>query len=500
MQFSSLTVAAAALLVATVASAQTSTDRALAADVDSLVQRIMSVSDIPGVSIAVVSGSRPILLKGYGFADIERRIPVTENTAFYIASITKAFTAMTVLRMADRKMLELDAPITRYLTDAQWSPEVHPESITVRQLLTHTSGINGDGPVIWRTAFTGQQTNPMLKQLLRLHGASASGHNYRYTNLGYNIAGLIIDDLTRGKWQDALTREVLAPVGMSNTTAYVSRVDSARRAMPYVMEPAGPRRVHYAKSDANMQAAGGLVSTAADMAKWLEAQLNQGRVGGRQVLPAPLVAEAQRRQVPAAERRGELQAVGYALGWMVVLLGSDTVLIHGGGFSSFHAVLALDLKRHVGVAVMGNESKVGSGAVEFIAQYVLEHARDADATRLRYAQRVTELPALVERIKGRIGEDLSRRAARPQTLSKPLEAYAGTYESPEWGVMTWTVRDGRLWAEIGALKSVAEVFDNQADQLRVELEPGSGQIVQFKFTDGRASSIVHSNHEYARRP
>ena len=500
MELRTLALSAAVLFVATAATAQTPADRALAADVDSLIKQIMSASGIPGVSIAVVSGSQPILLKGYGFADLERRIPVTEHTAFYIASITKAFTAMATLRMADRKMLDLDAPITRYLTDARWAPDVHPESITVRQLLTHTSGLSGDGPVIWRTAYTGQQSNPQLKQLLRHHGASESGHNYRYTNLGYNIVGLMIDDLTRGKWQDALTREVFAPLGMSNTTAYVSRVDSARRAMPYVMEPAGPRRVHYAKSDGNMQAAGGLVSTAADMVKWLEAQLNQGRVGGRQVLPAHLVAEAQRQQVPATVRRGELQTIGYSFGWMVVLLDSDTVLIHGGGFSSFHAVLALDLRRRVGVAVMGNESKVGSGAAEFIAQYVLERARDAEATRLKYAQRVSDLPALVERIKGRIGEDLSRRAARPQTLSKPLEAYAGTYESPEWGVMTWTVRDGRLWAEIGALKSIAEVYDNQADQLRVELEPGIGQVVQFKFTDGRATSIVLANREYVRRP
>ena len=485
--------------LATMASAQSPADRALAADVDTFVQRIMSISGAPGMAIAVVSGDRPVLVKGYGFADLERRIPVTENTVFYIASTTKAFTALTLALMADRKTVDLDAPVTRYLRDARWAPGVNPDSITVRQLLTHTHGIDGDGPVVWRTAFTGVHTNALLKDLLQHHGPSSAGRAYRYTNLGYNIAGIMMDDVTGGKWQDALARHVMTPLGMSSTAAHVSRFDSARLAMPYIMDPAGPRRAHYAKTDANMQAAGGMVSTAADLAKWLEAQINRGRLSGRQVLPEHVVAETQRQQVPAGGTRGDIQLVGYALGWMVGVLGGDTVLLHGGGFSAFRTQIAFVPRRRIGVAVVTNEGNVGGGAIDVVAQYVLDRARDGAAAQQRYAQRLTELPAIVERIKGRIAEDRARRAARPQTLSRPLDAYAGTYESPVWGVMTWSVRDGRLWAEIGALKSVAEVFDHQTDRLRVELEPGMGQVVQFKFTDGRATSLVHSSGEYLRR-
>jgi CubicO group peptidase (beta-lactamase class C family) len=252
------------LVFPTIASAQSPANRQLAADVDTFVQHVMSISGTPGLAIAVVQGARPVLVKGYGLADLERRIPVTEHTVFYIASTTKAFTALTVALMAERKVLDLDAPITRYLTGVQWAASANPDRITLRQLLSHTHGIDGDGPVVWRTSFTGVHTNALLKALLRHHGASDAGRVYRYTNLGYNIAGIIIDDVTRGKWQDALATNVMTPLGMSSTTAYVSRFDSARLAMPYTMEPSGPRRVHYAKSDANMQAAGGLVSTAAD--------------------------------------------------------------------------------------------------------------------------------------------------------------------------------------------------------------------------------------------
>jgi hypothetical protein len=187
---------------------------------------------------------------------------------------------------------------------------------------------------------------------------------------------------------------------------------------------------------------------------------------------------------------------------MVGVLGGDTVLLHGGGFSTFRTLIAFDPRRRIGVAVMTNEAVVGGGAIELVAQYVLDRARDGAAAQVKYAPRLLELPALITRINGRIAEDRARRAARPQTLSKPLDAYAGTYENPEGGAMTWTVRDGRLWVEIGVLKSATEVFDHQTDRLRAELEPGRGEVIQFKFAtgpNGRATSLVYSGREYVRR-
>jgi CubicO group peptidase (beta-lactamase class C family) len=108
------------------AAAQSPADQKLGADVDAFVQRIMSISGTPGLGVAVVRGDKPVLVKGYGFADVERQIPVTPHTAFYIASTTKAFTALTLALLADRKTVDLDAPITRYLTDAEWAPDVNP--------------------------------------------------------------------------------------------------------------------------------------------------------------------------------------------------------------------------------------------------------------------------------------------------------------------------------------------------------------------------------------
>ena len=483
-----------------IALAQSDDEKRMAADIDSMVKRVLALSGTPGLSVAVVRGEHPILVKGYGFADLERRRPVTVNTAFYIASTTKAFTALNVALMAERGTLSLDAPVSRYLPGVQWGENVHADSITIRRLLTHTHGIENSGPVVYRTAFTGVHTNQLLKEMLRHHPASNAGRTYRYTNLGYNIAGIVIDEVTKSKWQDLLEKNVFKPLGMNNTTAYVSRFDSAQLAMPYSTEPTGMRRLHYAKGDGNMQAAGGLMSTAADLAKWLEMQINLGRLDGKQIFPARVVAETQRIQAPIESKPGEGPSnIGYTLGWNVSIIDGDTVLHHGGGFSAFRTYIAFGKNSRTGVAIMASEAGIGGRVIDLLTDYVIDRAHGGSDVEGRFNQRLAQFETQLQKGREGIAADRARRAARPQTLPLPMEAYAGSYENAQIGTMRWTVRDGRLWADLGLLKSMAEVFDGTNHKLRVEMEPGSGEVVEFKVTDGKVVGLKFANREFTRR-
>ena len=479
-----------AACISSPAVAQTPTDSALAADIDAMVRRVMALEPTPGLSIAVVRNDRPVLVSGYGLADVERNRPVTEHTLFYIASTTKAFTGLATTLLAQRGTLDLDAPISRYIPDARWAAGVQPDSITLRHLLSHTHGVANSGPVVLRTAYTGVHDNALLKELLQHHEASKEGRAFRYSNIGYNIAGLIIDEVTRGKWQDLLERAVLEPLRMTSTSAYISRFDSSRLAMPYAAETAGPRRLHFAKTDANMQAAGGLVSSGNDIARWLEVQINSGRLEGQQVFPRAVMQETQRIQAPVT---GSSDVVGYSLGWRVSAFGGDTVLHHGGGFSTFGTYISFSPTAKIGVALMVNGANPGFVAVDFLTDYVLQRG-GVDMP----ARTFEEFQTRLEQQRARIHANLAERAARPQQLPLPLQAYTGTFEATPAGIMTWTLRDGRLWAEMGVLKSVAEVFDAARNQLRVELEPGGGEIVQFNFENGRAVSITYSGRTYPR--
>lgn len=486
----------ALLISPALAAAQPAQDLQFAADVDSIAARVMALRPAPGMAIAVVKDDRTILTKGYGFADIERNIPVTANTGFYIASTTKAFTALNVALMANRGEVSLDAPISRYLSDVRWASDVNPDSITVRDLLTHTHGISNSGPVVWRTAFSGVHTNDLLKGLLKHHTASEAGRTYSYTNLGYNIAGLIIDDIADMPWQEQLAKNIFAPLGMTSTSAFPSRYDSARLAMPYGAEPMGPQRLHYAKGDGNMQAAGGLISTANDLARWLEMQINLGLVDGRQVFPRAMVAETQKIQT-MFEKPTSTGSIGYALGWNVALVNGDTVLHHGGGFSAFRTYIAFSPNSRIGVAVMANEARIGGGAIDFLIDQVLDYGREG--WRAKSEDGLAQLAAGIQQRREGIAKDREARAARPQALPHPLATYTGTYDNAEAGAMVWSVRDGRLWAEIGLLKSVATAYDAAANKLRVELEPGSGEVIGFDVVDGKARSMTYSGRTFIRR-
>ena len=474
-------------------------DAQLAGDIDAFVNRVMAMQVTPGLAIVVVKGDAPVIIKGYGFSDVERQIPVTANTGFYTASITKAFTALTMKLMEQRGQLKLDDPVSKYLPTLQLGAGLFADSITLRHLLSHTHGIESAGPVVYRTAYSGEQTNRQLLELMKEQKASGSGRNFRYTNTGYNLAGLVIDEIARSSWKNVMQEEVLNPLGMKSTRARTSLYDSASLAMPYTVT--GDRnfvRVHYAKADENMHAAGGLISTANDMAKWLEVQMNAGKLDGKQIFPASIIEEMHRRHVAIPGGRGDMPQVGYGLGWSLNTFNGEQIISHGGGFSEFRALVAFAPQHKVGVAVFINSAKIGGGAPDFITQYVFDRALNKPGYAQKYEEMFNRLDGMLQQRLTQISQDAARRAARPQTLPLPLSAYAGSYENPHYGTFVWSIRGDRLEARAGVLRAVAEVFDHTTSKLRVELEPGSGEVVEFKIEDGRPVAMVFRDREYRR--
>ena len=220
---------------------------------------------------------------------------MTPDTQFYIASTTKSFTALAGAILAARGEFDLDMPVSDALPSALFHPEVAADQISLRDLLTHTHGLP-NGPVDFRSAFTGDVTSDQLLDLLRFHGPPSPSRAFRYSNLGYNIFGLVLESQFEESWKDVIQREVFEPLGMQQTTAWISRASRERLAQPYVLSQAGPERVRFAKDDQNMQAAGGHVSTSSDLARYVLAQINGGQVAGRQAIPEAVVQETHRLQ------------------------------------------------------------------------------------------------------------------------------------------------------------------------------------------------------------
>jgi CubicO group peptidase (beta-lactamase class C family) len=462
-----------------------------ASSIDSIVTALFALDAAPGMSVVVVRDTAPIYIKGFGYADLEARRPVTPQTVFYIASTTKSFTGLAAAILDREGKISLEAPLSRYLPGLRLQSPLDPDSITIRSLLTHTHGIGG-GPVVHRLAYTGEyEGNAHLARLLAEHAPAPTGRAFRYGNIGYNVAAIAIDSTLGESWKQWLDRLLFTPLGMRSTTAYVSRIPRERLAMPYRVEPTGFARIPYGKADANMQSAGGLVTTAEDMARWLEVHINGGRLDGRQVLPADAVAEAHRVLATAQGNQRGLTTVGYGLGWSVALMGGDTLLTHGGGFAGFTAHMSLMPQHRIGVVVMINANAPLADLVAMEVYKTLLGRRGIVPDSLDWARQQ------VAQMRERIGADRARRAARPQTLPLPLTTYAGVYENPAWGRVELSIVNGKLEARAGNAWSAVEVYDNTKHQLRVELT-GGGTVVQMEIEGDRAVAAVVDGVRYRR--
>ncbi|MEO6447495.1 MAG: serine hydrolase domain-containing protein, partial [Gemmatimonadaceae bacterium] len=246
------------------------------ADVASFANRIVTAGLAPGLGVAITQGDRVAYAAGFGSADMESGRPVEVSTPFYIASSTKSLTALAAVLRASRGALDLHAPISRYLPTLRLRPPLSADFITVEDLLTLTHGIDDGGPVVTRTAYTGDFTPELLLQLLGQYPPSRSGRDFVYGNLGYNILGMVLETNAGAGWKEVVNQEVMRPVGMSGTTAYVSRVAPQQMAQPHAGTPEGFRRIVLGKADANMHAAGGHFATPRDLARYVAAQQSGG--------------------------------------------------------------------------------------------------------------------------------------------------------------------------------------------------------------------------------
>ena len=465
------------------------------ATIDSTLDRLFGLGLSPGLGIVVVRDTQVVYLKGLGFADAEARRPFTPQTVFYVASTTKSFTGLAAAMLDLQGTFRLDAPLRRYLPEARLKPPRSADSITIRQLLSHTHGIAG-GAVEMRLAYTGEyQGNAQLISLLAEHNALPD-QSYRYSNLGYNVATLAMDQATGESWKETLQRLIFTPLGMTSTSAYVSRFPAERLAMPYGSTPTGFTRIRYGKTDANMQSAGGLVTTLEDYARWLEAHLNDGRVDGKQVIPAAAIRETHRPQARYDRPGGAVPIVGYGLGWNIgIVNGRDTLFIHGGGFAGFSTSMSFLPAHRLGIVVMANNGDLGGALTGLAAQAV--YGVLTGGTPIS-GDSLAVLREVVARERENIRTDRARRAARPQNMPLPLAAYAGRYEDPLLGSLALELNpEGKLEATAGAAWSAVEVYDGTKHQLRVELF-GSGSVLTMAVEGERVVGATFNGRTFRR--
>lgn len=312
------------------------------ARIDRYITAKMRSARIPGMSLAIVQGDRIAYLKGYGRADPSGR-PVTPRTPFLIGSITKPFTALAVMQLVEAGMVELDAPVQRYLPWFHLADSAASARITVRQLVTMTSGI----PQIYETQVWTDQDDGALERTVRFlqtkELAHPPGTSVEYANANYETLGMIVQAVSGRSYEAYVTQHIFAPLEMRNS--FVSQNEALRHGMAsgHRWWFGLPVAVTFPYRRAELPA-GYIISTAEDMAHFLIAQLNEGRYGDTAVLsPAGM-----------AVMHAEPPPKRYGMGWESLRENGRRLINHDGGAANFQASLFFDPRARVGVFVAAN--------------------------------------------------------------------------------------------------------------------------------------------------
>jgi len=238
------------------------------------------------------------------------------------------------------------------------------------------------------------------------------------------------------------------------------------------------------------------VSTVLDLARWLKAHINSGRVDGKQIFPAKVVAETHRKQADQDRDFANFHRYGWGLGWDLGTYEEDTLIHRFGGFPGFRSHVSFMPQHHNGVVVLVNGGFLGSFLADMVACYIYDALLEKPG--LDEEQLLAEFREQAAQLKKRIGEDRARRAARSQVLPHPLTVYVGIYENAELGRMEWRVVDGKLEVTMGLLSSAVEVYNGEQNQLRVELVPARGEVVGFSIRGNQAESITYRGRKFVR--
>ncbi|MBK8057320.1 MAG: serine hydrolase [Gemmatimonadetes bacterium] len=428
--------------LSTVSLAQRPAARGIPADFDATVARAMATFKVPGLAVAVVKNDSVIFAKGYGVRALGAPEPVTPHSLFAVGSTSKAFTVAVLQQLEQEGKLKLDDPATQYLPSLQLYDPYVTRELTVRDLVTHRSGLPTANAVWYGTPYSREE----ILRRLRYRKPSASFRStWQYQNEMFLAAGQVIAAVDGRSWDDAVKARLFTPLGMRASGTSVRELATMPDvAQPHLERDGTVRRIPYRNID-NIAPAGSINSSVHDMAQWIRFQLAKGKWDGRQLLNEAAFDDARRPYMampssPFSELTAPgAQLVSYGMAWMLYGWNGRTIVEHSGGIDGMTAEVALVPEERLGLVILANLSTV---APQVLQSYLLDSF--FGAPKRDWTGEVSTKMAALEKA----GADAMAKAERERTKDSrptlPLSAYAGTYADSLYGDVVVREANGAL--------------------------------------------------------
>ncbi len=410
------------------------------ADFDKIVERGLESLNNPGIAVAIVKDNEVIYAKGFGYRDVENKVPMTADTLMAIGSASKAFTTFTMGTLVDDGKLDWTSPVREYIPWFRLYDPFATERMTPRDLVTHRSGLPRHD-AMWYNNYTASREE-FVRRLAHLKPTADLRERYQYNNLMFLTAGFLIEVITDKTWEDAVRARILTPLEMKRTNFSVE--DSQKdtdHALPYREYKDKIEKIPF-RNISNIGPAGSINSSVNEMSHWLLVHLNQGKYKGKQIINPQTVLDMHLAHMPTGgtPTTPEITPADYGLGWFVDTYRGRRRVRHGGNIDGFSALVCM--LPDVGVGIVALTNKNGSPLPELLARHAFDLLLESETKDWigQTAQRIAK------------GKDMQKEAEEKKATRRitgtvhahDMADYTGDYAHPGYGDLKVFLEEGHL--------------------------------------------------------
>ena len=437
-------------------------------DIKSFINTNMKRFNVPGASVLVVKDGKVILSEGFGYRDVEKKLPVDRETLFAIGSCSKAFTAYAACLLAQEGKLDLDKPLRDYYPDLLLSDPYITENVTMRDLLCHRTGFPGHD-LIWYHSKANRKD--IVNKLRYLEFAHGFREKYHYSNPMFILAGEVIANVSGGSWDEYIRQNIFSPLSMisSNTTAeeYNSSSNHATGYKVDVMStdiiPDSLYSLPLTKTDykaTNINAAGAagsINSNIVDMERWLSLQMNAGKYNGKEMMKKEIFLKMQSPQMPTGgdyDVTSPFTPASYCLGWGALTYRGKYVVQHAGGIDGFASFVTFMPKEKIGIIILTNMD-----STHFHSMLAGEiYDRLLGMPDYHWSDKVFNGMNAALPLKKAAMEEEEKNRVKGTQPSHPMEDYSGVYIHPAYGELKVEFDGNKLTSVINDIVTPMQHF------------------------------------------
>ncbi len=414
---------------------------------DAFMEKTLKDWNAPGIGVGIVIGDKLVFAKGYGYRDYEKKLPITAQTMYPIASNTKLFTAVAAGMLVEDGKLTWDRPIRESVPTIEFYNSYLNNTITLRDMLAHRTGITRHDSIWYKSDYS---TKELFERLKYLDPKESPRQIFLYNNMMYAGVGHTIQ-LESGKpWPDFVREKIFQPLGMSHTVFSIT--DMLKQ--PDYGVPFTERRdsmelykIPYYEDTDGLAAAGAIISNIEDMSHWLIALMNNGQYNGKAVLPAKVLQATMEPAIALPNATGQTRGwwevlnQAYGMGRWTASYRGHLIAYHGGDLPGFHSQISFMPNERIGVIVfvIGNHT---APLYNPISYNVYERLLGMDLTpwtdRLLDIRLKNKKAGMEARSKAGFG-----RVANTKP-SHDLADYVGEYDHPAYGPLRISLKDNAL--------------------------------------------------------